>query len=634
MEVVLGRGRGNLTGPLQDGTCIRQSFTAKASFLESVSILFSTYKRVNPGTILVEVMEGTRPVAKCVFPSPSLIDNSYREFPIGVELVAGTKYELRISTRHCRSGMSPTAHYGFAKDSEYLMIGTRRVNGELACKFKYSEGIKASFVDSFSGNDSELTRFIFSGRPSATIVILNKDRPDLMAKCADSIIQHAPWCDVVIGDTGSTDPETLALYASLPDNFRVVEGLDYDFSKNNNELVKNHVRTSHVLFLNNDVFLEDGCVERMMEYSLCYKFGAVGLRLMKERGVIDHDGQLLWDGSKIRVPDHENVNRPPSMVSDNDTVTQGVTAACVLTRRELFESMGGFDEEYEDVYQDCDYCMKLAKAGFYCMTVRSKSAMHVGSATRGVTTRDNEAANRDRRKYMEAWKYFSLPQEPLFSVVTCCNNPRQYMDMARTLPERNIGVVEMIPVMNHDNVMTVTRALNVGGMAARGKWIIYCHQDVLYSDKWVGKMGMTMGLLEKKGPLGVVGFEGLGKGGVPYTCKSVNPKSPVKVQTLDELCLVTPVRYEFDEQFEYHYYGADFCLEAERRGMTNYLVGIPVKHLSGGTENVLKDIDGFKAAAEALRAKWPEFNFYTTTTRFENGGIYYMMLAEVLNEQD
>ena len=45
MIVRLGYDRGNLTGPIVDGMCIRQSFTAEAEDMVSVAVCFATYKR-------------------------------------------------------------------------------------------------------------------------------------------------------------------------------------------------------------------------------------------------------------------------------------------------------------------------------------------------------------------------------------------------------------------------------------------------------------------------------------------------------------------------------------------------------------------------------------------------------------
>ena len=42
-----------------------------------------------------------------------------------------------------------------------------------------------------------------------------------------------------------------------------------------------------------------------------------------------------------------------------------VTGACLLTRREVFEEVGGFDEEQLPVtFSDVDLCLKMRRAGY------------------------------------------------------------------------------------------------------------------------------------------------------------------------------------------------------------------------------------------------------------------------------
>lgn len=128
----------------------------------------------------------------------------------------------------------------------------------------------------------------------------------------------------------------------------------------------------------------------------------------------------------------------------------------------------------------------------------------------------------------------------------------------------------------------------------------------------------------------MIGFEGIQDGGTPWSCKSVNPHSPQQVQTLDELCLMTFRRdLVFDESFSFHYYGADICMQAEKMGLKNFLLGVPVTHLSGGAENVRADPEGFKKQAEHFSDKWRHRQVWTTTTKFLNGGIHYMIVPEL-----
>ena len=41
-----------------------------------------------------------------------------------------------------------------------------------------------------------------------------------------------------------------------------------------------------------------------------------------------------------------------------------VTAACLLTKRSVFDEVGGLDESFEVAFNDIDYCMNVRAAGF------------------------------------------------------------------------------------------------------------------------------------------------------------------------------------------------------------------------------------------------------------------------------
>jgi GT2 family glycosyltransferase len=246
-----------------------------------------------------------------------------------------------------------------------------------------------------------------------SIIIPNKDRFELISKCISEVLKNTKHdYEVIIGDTGSSDEKVWNYYETLPSHIRVEKGLDYNFSKTNNFLA-GKAKGTHVLFLNNDVFFNGDAVSAMMSH--CTEgIGAVGLRLIKTEGssrfstrgkawLIDHDGQVLFKDGKIVTPDHLNINRRPNLLPDFDIATDGVTAACMLTRKNLFLHAGGFDDIYEDVYQDCDYCLKIASMGFRCMTVRKVTAEHIGSATRGPE-KERESVERDREKYYAKWR--------------------------------------------------------------------------------------------------------------------------------------------------------------------------------------------------------------------------------------
>ena len=69
-----------------------------------------------------------------------------------------------------------------------------------------------------------------------------------------------------------------------------------------------------------------------------------------------------------------------------------VTAACLLTRREVFKEVGGFDEEHLPViFNDVDLCLKMRQAGYDIVYTPFAKLYHDESATRRASVEPSEA---------------------------------------------------------------------------------------------------------------------------------------------------------------------------------------------------------------------------------------------------
>jgi N-acetylglucosaminyl-diphospho-decaprenol L-rhamnosyltransferase len=71
-----------------------------------------------------------------------------------------------------------------------------------------------------------------------------------------------------------------------------------------------------------------------------------------------------------------------------------VMGAFLLIRRELFESLGGFDERFFLYYEDVDLCVGAREAGWSVVYHAGAQALHVGQAT--------TSAVKDRRLFYHA----------------------------------------------------------------------------------------------------------------------------------------------------------------------------------------------------------------------------------------
>jgi hypothetical protein len=204
MKVSLGMSATELTGNLHDGLCLRQEFTAVTPKLISVDIYFATYKRKNPGTVVVEVRDYRQELlAHTKLDATKLEDNSMREFGLGADLQIGQKYELRVFTQQCRSGFAPTACYGNKTASGSLFIGARLIRSkELKCVFNY-EGEKTSDLRKpVVGRRSPLLEDTIEGLVS--VVVPHYNCQDYLPKCLASLAKQTYSClEVIVVDDGS-----------------------------------------------------------------------------------------------------------------------------------------------------------------------------------------------------------------------------------------------------------------------------------------------------------------------------------------------------------------------------------------------------------------------------------------------
>ena len=75
-----------------------------------------------------------------------------------------------------------------------------------------------------------------------------------------------------------------------------------------------------------------------------------------------------------------------------------VTGACLLTRRDLFNEVGGFDEERLPVtFSDVDLCLKIRRAGYQVVYTPFARLYHYESATRRRTVEPLETEVMEER---------------------------------------------------------------------------------------------------------------------------------------------------------------------------------------------------------------------------------------------
>lgn len=255
-------------------------------------------------------------------------------------------------------------------------------------------------------------------RPAGlTVAVLTRDRPDLLLPLMadlDTVVRQLGsqglGAEVVIGDTGSRDPDVLAAYAEAPPEVTVVPDMVYHFSANNNALVRSApVGFDTLLLLNNDVHLGGAVAVTAMLAALAEpETGIVGLRMTFPDGSVQHEGiELVPNGFRRGLPWHPGrgeVYRPgPPRYR-----AAAVTGACLMIRRSLWDCLGGLDEQYERECQDVDLCFAARRSGWGITVVDAGPIVHLENATRGM----GDGSITDRRLFLRRWRTFTTAVRP------------------------------------------------------------------------------------------------------------------------------------------------------------------------------------------------------------------------------
>jgi GT2 family glycosyltransferase len=149
----------------------------------------------------------------------------------------------------------------------------------------------------------------------------------------------------------------------------------------------------------------------MLEHALRPEVGIVGPKLLYEDGSIQHAGVVTGIGGtaghafKHLPADHAGYFGIAQVVRN----CSAVTGACLMVRRDVFEAVGGFDEQYEVAYSDVDFCLAVLDRGLRVLYTPHAVLGHHECATRGTLDPPG-----DRRRLVARWAKY-LADDPYYN---------------------------------------------------------------------------------------------------------------------------------------------------------------------------------------------------------------------------
>ncbi|AMK11054.1 GT2 family glycosyltransferase [Pseudodesulfovibrio indicus] len=279
--------------------------------------------------------------------------------------------------------------------------------------------VRRAALSSFSGRKPVS---LPSPPPKVSVIIPTRDRRELVQTCIDSLRAKTDYADyeILIVDNGSREPDTLDYLSGLERDgaARVLRAdMPFNYSRLNN-LAAAEAKGSVLAFLNNDIeVVEAGWMAAMVSLALQGTVGTVGAKLLYPNGRIQHAGVAVGIG----LAGHPWKGADPAdsrldiYLGHRKTVTAN-TAACLVMRKEVFDSLDGFDESLAVSFNDVDLCLRAGKAGLANVWTPEAVLVHHESVTRGrLDTQAKKRGFRAEKRFMlDRWGA-ALGRDPFYN---------------------------------------------------------------------------------------------------------------------------------------------------------------------------------------------------------------------------
>jgi len=236
-----------------------------------------------------------------------------------------------------------------------------------------------------------------------SIIIPFRDQVKVLKKCIQSILSRTNYnnYEIILVNNQSAEKETIDYLKSLKNNSSIkIINFDrsFNFSAINNHAIK-MAQGDYILFLNNDIeVIGREWLSAMVEQIQREEVGVVGAKLLYPNNTIQHAGVIMGLGIASHAFKHLPAGRYGYFGQINVIRNySAVTAACFLTKKNLFNRLGGFDEvNLKIAFNDVDYCLKVGKSGYLITYTPYAELYHHESLSRGD---DNELEQTNPEKF-------------------------------------------------------------------------------------------------------------------------------------------------------------------------------------------------------------------------------------------
>ncbi len=224
-----------------------------------------------------------------------------------------------------------------------------------------------------------------------SIVFVNWNSTSYLRESIASVYQWTKDVafEVIVVDNASPVRDVDVLKDEFPDILLLNSSKNLGFAGANNYGVK-HSSGEFILFLNPDTKLIGPAIKTLLDaVQTLPRAGVVGCKLLNgdlslQSSCVQMFPTILNQALDVdilrnRWPKSRLWGLAPLFSSNPEpAIVEVISGACMIIPRVVFETVGGFSEDYFMYAEDLDLCYKVVKAGYQNFYVGSASLVHYG----------------------------------------------------------------------------------------------------------------------------------------------------------------------------------------------------------------------------------------------------------------
>lgn len=220
-----------------------------------------------------------------------------------------------------------------------------------------------------------------------SILIVNYNGKEFLGPCLNSIHEHVTISyEIILVDNASSDDSAEYVSRTFYNVNLIQSNVNLGFAAGNN-IAARSAKGKYLLLLNYDTLLQTDLKKAISLLSSNLSIGVIGCRMHgpsnEYRYSTGHFPNPLRLFSFSTIFNREGMFKLGNFPENTDSIfdVDWVEGSFLLTRKGLWQKLGGMDEGYFMYVEDVDYCKRVRDAGFKVVYYPSLSFLHYGGYT-------------------------------------------------------------------------------------------------------------------------------------------------------------------------------------------------------------------------------------------------------------